>query len=261
MFPRTRAAPDRSMSNPPDERFFHHFLFTRPSILDDDRLIVRSRLQKAVLLDGEFSYTLSLLGSDLNVYAICVSTEQHDNGNISPKQQNHIPYLNNYALSALRITNSLNYDMYNDGDESLLAACLLGSKPYPTELPLTIFRENRRKFVDYESILNIVGHTSSFIPQLALLGDSVIPASPTSYKFLSLYKIFEMDFSSQGKWRAEFFEFCSKYEMSFRALNLGNQNYPTFFTRRVHAALTSGREERRYLAPSAFLPPTITTLQ
>jgi hypothetical protein len=181
-----------------------------------------------MMLDGEFRYTLSVLGSDLDVYAICVSTEQHDDGILSPKQTHHTAYLNNYALSILRITDSLNYDMYNYGDENLLMACQFGDRPYPQELPLTIFRGKKSKYIDYESILNISSQASGFIPQLVLISDSVIPGAPVSYKYLSLYKIFEMEFFSHGKWKSQFADFCANYESEFASLNLGKQRLANF---------------------------------
>jgi len=75
------------------------------------------------------------------------------------------------------------------------------------------------------NIRNVFVTTFPTRVQIKLLSDAQDARLPLQYRYLSLYKILEMEFKKRGKWTREYVEFVSGFEERFK--NLGICMKPT----------------------------------
>ena len=68
-----------------------------------------------------------------------------------------------------------------------------------------------------ENIRNVFIATFPIRVQIKLFSDSQDKRLPLQYRYLSLYKLLELEFKKRGKWTKEFGEFVGKFEGEFRS--------------------------------------------
>ena len=71
-----------------------------------------------------------------------------------------------------------------------------------------------------ENIRNVFVATFLIRIQIKLLSDSQDKRLPLQYRYLSLYKLMEMEFKEKGKWTTEYEQFVSSFEDEFRNLGI-----------------------------------------
>jgi len=73
-------------------------------------------------------------------------------------------------------------------------------------------------FID--NIRNVFVTTFPTRVQMRLLSDSQDGRLPLQYRYLSLYKLLEMEYKEKGKWTKEYREFVNRYEIEFKKLGI-----------------------------------------
>lgn len=78
---------------------------------------------------------------------------------------------------------------------------------------------NKNFRVNYDNIKNTFLNSIPFKHQLKLLSDAQDTRIPMQYRYLSLYKLLELEFKRRGKWvQSDFSEFLSNFEAEFSEL-------------------------------------------
>jgi len=69
-----------------------------------------------------------------------------------------------------------------------------------------------------ENIRNVFATTFPIRVQIKLFSDSQDKRLPLQYRYLSLYKLLELEFKKRGKWTNEFQNFINRFEDDFKSL-------------------------------------------
>jgi hypothetical protein len=137
----------------------------------------------------------------------------NSDGNLTPDQQTSIGIIKTQLIAVLRITYDLDIREYRRGFTFLS----LGSKDVNGRPDLNIRIEERdvHGIINAENIKNTFVATESIKPLIILMGDVQDGALPLQYRYLSLYKAFELEFRTAGKWanlKGVFAPVNSRYE-------------------------------------------------
>src|SRR5271170_5595821 len=145
---------------------------------------------------GEFQ--VSLVGTQTAIELIRVATLNSD-GNLTPRQSETVGKIIDHMLAVLRLTFDADVQLFRKGPAPFSLGCRsVNDKP---SLKFAIKEHLNIGFVfNADNIRNTFVHTASMRHLTILLGDTQDGALPLQYRYLSLYKAFELEFRASGKW-------------------------------------------------------------
>jgi hypothetical protein len=168
-------------------------------------------------------YEVSLIGSRTSVELIRVAPLNSD-GNLTEVQQETVGKLIDHMIAVLRFTYNPQAELLGFGENTLS----IGTHDNDGKPSL---RVQVNEFVAEAPPINAGNIRNVFIKSMnirhlmKLLSDTQNPSIPLQYKFLSLYKVFELEFRQKKKW-VGLNEFLKNYETEYRALKLSSRSLP-----------------------------------
>ena len=170
-----------------------------------------------VALEDVGKFKVSLVGSKDRIELVRVETVDSD-GNLSTAQIDAVSRLMDHVLSVVRLTYDVNADWVRWGANTVSVGAhddagnpnlgikfseLSGAKP---EIPV-------------ENIRNLIQTGANYRPLIKLLADAQMPLLPLQYRYLSLYKVLELEFRTARQWSG-LKEVLEPYQAEFRTMRL-----------------------------------------
>lgn len=164
---------------------------------------------------GDFE--VSLVGTPSAVELIRVATLNSD-GNLNPVQIETVGKLMDHMFAVLRFTYNADVAAVRFGENRIsLGSHDNDGKP---SLAIKMRPENDESYrVPSDNIRNVFVSSMKIRHLMKLLSDTQNPEIPLQYQFLSLYKIFELEFRRGRKWHG-LNELMLKYKDRYQALKL-----------------------------------------
>lgn len=145
---------------------------------------------------GEFE--VALVGTPTSVELIRVATLNSD-GNLTPTQSETVGKLVDHMISVLRITYDSNVARLSWYDQTISVGSH-GKDGHP-DLAVDISDVTPpRAEVHFENVARVFAGSAKIRHLMKLLSDTQLYSLPLQYRYLSLYKIFELEFKFGGKW-------------------------------------------------------------
>jgi hypothetical protein len=198
----------------------YHYTFLAPlrqEYRDDGSEII---LTIPCNIKGSRISEICLLGTDRTIYAIRVKIPSCPDKNISDEENNKITSLVEHMLGVLRLTYDLKVDFVREGNSyiQLIGVVEDGQESnFEAKIWEEVFKDVN---INVDSIRATFCRTVKIKDVVKLCADAVNSALPLQYRYLSLYKLFERDFTKNKKWAKEFKELLQPFEGEFRALKL-----------------------------------------
>lgn len=171
----------------------------------------------AISVKGVGDFELGIIGTKHRVELIRIATRNSD-GNLSAKQAEMVSKLVDHALAVLKIAYDVSVDLVRWGDSVIsLGAHDVDGKPSLNVQIDTIAGPPTE--VAAGNICNLFGATLKNRPLIKLIADSQTPSLPLQYRYLSLYKILELEFRVAGRWIG-LRELLEPHSDEFKALKL-----------------------------------------
>jgi len=178
----------------------------------EDNEQVRPSVIIPVISKNGKQFEVALYADAQTIYFCRIKVPNMKENKISEEDAEIINILKEHLLSVLRLT--------YDRDVSMPALnfwTFLG----PTEkMGLSLEVEqflNKNYQINADNIRNVYVNTFKIRNQIRLLSDSQDRRIPLQYRFLSLYKILELEFRQKGKWETpDFAEFIARFEPLFK---------------------------------------------
>lgn len=189
---------------------------------------------------GEFE--IGLIGSSKSVELVRVTTLNSD-GDLTPAQSTMVSRLTNHMLAVLRITHASEIDVLRWGEQTIS----LGSHGQDGKPNLGVTIEtilNAKNDIDGKNVASVFLATLDCAHLICLIADSQDARLPLQYRYLSLYKILELEFRRGSKW-VGLSERLDKFEEKYKALNVSNRSLKNLLheLRDKCAHIKTGREE------------------
>ena len=145
---------------------------------------------------GEFQVTL--VGTQTTIELIRVATLNSD-GALTPAQSETVGKIIDHMLAVLRLTFDADVQLFRRGPAHFSLGCRdVDGKP---SLNFAIREHINAGFVIHaDNIRNTFVQTARMRHLTLLLGDTQNGALPLQYRYLSLYKAFELEFRARKKW-------------------------------------------------------------
>lgn len=175
---------------------------------------------------GDFQ--VSLVGNKNAIELIRVATLNSD-GNLSPKQSETVSTLVDHTLAVLRLTHDVSADLIRFGENTIS----IGAHDNIGKPNLSINIEemlNERPLVSPDNIRNVFVASMEHRHLIKLLADAQTPTLPMQYRYVSLYKILELEFRVARRWIG-LQEVLKRYERDYNKMNIGLQTLPNI----IHA--------------------------
>lgn len=170
---------------------------------------------------GDFK--VSLVGTKHRIEMIRVATLDSD-GNLSAKQEETIGKLIDHMVAVLRLTHDTEAALVRWGENVInIGAHDADGKPSLNVQISEIIGATPE--VPAENIRNILVTSISHRSLIKLLADSQMPLLPLQYRYLSVYKILELEFRVAGQWIG-LRELLQPYEDEYRAQNISARSLP-----------------------------------
>jgi hypothetical protein len=165
-----------------------------------------------IAVDGVGTFEASAIASQGRIEMLRVATMNSD-GNLTSEQEKVVRTIKAQLIAVLRITYDLDIREYRRGSVFMS----MGSKDVDGNPALSIRIEERGAFNtgSADNIKNTFLATTNIKPLIILMGDVQDGALPLQYRYLSLYKAFELEFRIAGKWadlKGIFASINSRYE-------------------------------------------------
>jgi hypothetical protein len=80
------------------------------------------------------------------------------------------------------------------------------------------------RVVDFQNVASVFAGSASMRDLFKLLSDAQSYEVPLQYKYLSVYKIFELEFRSRGRW-VGLAEVLARYDKEYKALNVSQRSF------------------------------------
>ena len=172
---------------------------------------------------GDFE--LCLVGNESSIELIRVATLNSHSPN--PKQAETIGKLMDHMLAVLRFTYRTDVDFVRTGEGHLsLGQRDVNGKPALDCSLREMIDENFR--VNADNIRNTFIASMGFRHLMKLLSDTQNNNLPLQYRYLSLYKAFELEFREGRKW-PKLAEAFAPYEARFRELDITPRSLQNLF--------------------------------
>jgi hypothetical protein len=163
------------------------------------------------------NFQVSLVGTKHAIELIRVATLDSD-GNLSPKQSETVGKLVDHMLAVLRLTHNVAADLIRFGENTIsLGANDRDGKP---NLQVKIGEiQGALPEVASDNIRNVLVASMPYRHLMKLLADAQLPTLPLQYRYLSLYKILELEFRVNRRWGG-LNEILKPYEQEYVAMNV-----------------------------------------
>jgi len=171
---------------------------------------------------GDFK--VSLVGTKHRIELIRVATLDSD-GNLSAKQSETIGKLVDHTLAVLKLTHDVRVDLIRWGDNKTISvgAHDVNGKP---NLNVQISEiVGAQAEIAAENVRNVLVASMGYRPLIKLLADSQMPLLPLQYRYLSLYKILELEFRVARRWIG-LQKLLEPYDDDYKALNISERPLP-----------------------------------
>ena len=170
---------------------------------------------------GEFR--VSAVGSAAVVELVRVETVGSD-GNLTEQQVQAVSQLTDHMLSVLRFTTDQHVEKLWFGQETISIGSHGDSNGKPT-LGISISPVPDANYkLDCGNIASVFEHTVGLMPLFRLLADTQQPILPMPYRYLSAYKVLELEFRSGKKWPG-LKTLLAPYEEEYRKLKVSGRTF------------------------------------
>ena len=170
---------------------------------------------------GDFEVTL--VGTKQGVELIRVATLGSD-GNLSAKQSETVSKLVDHMLAVLKLTHNVSADLARFGENAISIGAHDDEGKPNLKIEISEIVEAQAE-VAADNIRNVFVTSMGHRPLIKLLADAQMPLLPLQYRYLSLYKILELEFRVEGRWIG-LQELLEPYDRSYKALNLSLRSLP-----------------------------------
>jgi hypothetical protein len=176
---------------------------------------------------GDFK--ISLVGEKHAIELIRVATLNSD-GNLTPLQAETVTKLVDHMLAVLKLTYDPAIDLVRFGENAIsLGAHDVNGRPnLHVQIDEVI---GALPEVPADNIRNVLVASAQHRHLIKLLADVQTPALPLQYRYLSLYKILELEFRTARRWGTAFDKTMTAYAAEYRKLNISHQT----LTNLIHA--------------------------
>lgn len=180
----------------------------------------------AVIKAGLKEYNVSFFTTQKRLYMIRIDIPNVLDETILETDMEMVQIIKEHILSVLRLTYDPKASLY---PLQLWSFIEEGQKP---NLHVKMNETIRTDFdPNIGNIRNAFVTTFPIMVQIKLLSDAQDKRLPLQYRYLSLYKLIEMELKKKGKWITEYEQFVSSFEDEFR--NLGIHMKPTNYIIRL----------------------------
>ena len=170
----------------------------------------------------EKEFEIALIGSHQTIQMIRITIPNVDQECFSESDLKVVQELKEHMLSILR----LNYDSTANSPINVY------SFRKTEDFADLSFTYNTRINDDFDIRTKmIIGSYSSSMPfrnQVKLLADSIRKEIPIQYRFLSLYKLLELEFKIAGKWTDEFNMYINEFSSDFEILGISSRTLENY---------------------------------
>jgi hypothetical protein len=171
-----------------------------------------------ISIEDAGNFKLSLVGTKRHIELIRVATLD-SNGNLSAKQGETIGKLVDHTLAILKLTYDVGVDLVRWGANTIsIGAHDVNGKPNLSVRISEIIDAHAE--VAVENIRNVLVASMGQRPLFKLLADAQMPLLPLQYRYLSLYKILELEFRVARRWIG-LQKLLAPYYNDYKALNIG----------------------------------------
>jgi hypothetical protein len=181
-----------------------------------------------ISIEDTGKFRVSLVGTKHAIELIRVATLDSD-GNLSPKQSETVGKLVDHMLAVLRLTHNVAADLVRFGENTIsLGAHDRDGKP---NLQVKIGEiQGALPEIASDNIRNVLVASMPYRHLMKLLADAQLPTLPLQYRYLSVYKILELEFRVNRRW-VGLNEILKPYEQEYVAMNVS----PLALTNIIHA--------------------------
>jgi len=164
---------------------------------------------------------VTLVGTKQRIELIRVATLGSD-GNLSTKQSEMVGKLVDHTLAVLKLTHDAGADLARFGENTIsLGAHDVQGKP---SLNIKISEiMGAQAEVAADNIRNVLVASMAHRPLFKLLADAQTPLLPLQYRYLSLYKILELEFRAAGRW-VGLQELLASYNDEYKAMKISTRS-------------------------------------
>ncbi len=175
--------------------------------------------------EGEQEMEVALIGTPQTIRLIRLSTPNSD-GKLSPERIRRIENVTEHMIAVLRLTYDASLDRARNGEDFIsIGNFSVEGKP---SLSVKITHGLTQGFeVNIDLIKNFFGASRGLRRLLTLVTDAGHPMIPMPFRYLSLYKVLELELRDHGTWRG-LTELLAAYEDEFKALAISNKKLVNF---------------------------------
>lgn len=169
------------------------------------------------------TYKVALFSTKNTIYMVRIMIPGLEEEKIPVEDMNRVLTLKEHMLSVLRVT----YD--EDVSITTHYFWIFRDQNEPPVLNIKFDLSLNPDFqVNGENIRSTYINTFSVRNHLRLFSDAQDKRIPLQYRYLSLYKLIELEFKQKGQWRDDFTKFLSKFEDDFTKLNLTSKKLDNY---------------------------------
>ena len=142
-------------------------------------------------------FEASAVGTIERIELIRIATFDSD-GNLTPQQVQIVSIIKQHLLAVLRLTHDVDIQEFRQGVKHLgIGTKDIDGKP---DMHIRIEVLSGGKRTDWENVRNTFLNTTEMKHLIVLIGDVQNGALPLQYRYLSLYRAFELEFRTKGRW-------------------------------------------------------------
>jgi hypothetical protein len=168
-------------------------------------------------------FRVSAVGTTSAIELVRVETVGSD-GNLTEQQVQIVSQLADHMLSVLRFTTDQHVEKLWFGQETIS----LGSHGDSPSLSVSLSLVPDQNYkLDCANISTVFEHTLELMPLFKLLADTQQPILPMPYRYLSVYKVLELEFRSGKKWPG-LKALLAPYEDEYQKLGLSSRTFENF---------------------------------
>lgn len=161
------------------------------------------------------TYKVALFSTKNTIYMLRIMIPDLEEEKIPEEDMKRVLTLKEHMLSVLRVTYNQDvsispYNFWNFRYQN---------EPPDLNIGFNMFL-NPDFQVNSENIRSVYINTFSVRNHIRLFSDAQDKRIPLQYRYLSLYKLIELEFKQKGQWREEFTKFLEKFEDDFTKLGL-----------------------------------------
>jgi hypothetical protein len=167
---------------------------------------------------GDFE--VALVGTRTSVELIRVATLNSD-GKLTPTQSETIGKLMDHMISVLRITYDQDVARLSWNDQTIGVGAHDKDGQPNLSIDISDVTPPRPEY-DFENVARVFAGSTKIRHLMKLLSDTQLLSLPLQYRYLSLYKIFELEFKFGGKWNG-LDALLAPYQEQYGALKISDR--------------------------------------